>query len=161
MALPDAPVVPPGGPPRPLREVLAESATPTLLAFFKTSCPTCKLAWPYVQAVHTAYGGRAVRVVGVSQDDEPKSREFFSSFGPATFDLALDPAPAYAASNAADVESVPLLVLVDRDGTELARFAGWQRKALEEMGALLASKAGVPPVALIAEDDPVPSWKAG
>jgi peroxiredoxin len=133
---------------------------PLLLAFFKTTCPTCRLAWPYVQRLHAAYGGRAVRVIGVSQDDLPKAQLFYAEFGDARFELLLDPSP-WPASNAFDVESVPHLALVKPDGTVPFASGGWSRKAMEELGAGLARRKGIEPVPLVAADDPVPAWKAG
>ena len=73
---------------------------PLLLAFFKTSCPTCRLTWPYLQRLHAAYGG-------------------------ARFDLVLDPEPRFAASNAYHVESVPHLTLVSPAGLIEEIFSGW------------------------------------
>src|SRR5450756_3208541 len=90
---------------------------PVLLAFFKTSCPICQLTWPYLQRLHRAYGAKAVHVVGVSQDDAASSRAYYAANGGATFDLLLDPEPTFVASNAFDVESVPLIVLLAPDGT--------------------------------------------
>src|ERR1700690_3808357 len=85
---------------------------PVLLVFFKTSCPICQLTWPYLERLHRAYGSKAVHVVGVSQNDVASSRAFYVEHGGATFDLLLDPEPAFAASNVFAVESVPHLVLL-------------------------------------------------
>ncbi len=138
-----------------------DAGLPTLFAFFKVSCPTCRLTWPYLQKLHEAYGGRAVRVLGVSQNDVASSRAYYRDFGAATFDLVLDPEPAFPASNLFDVESVPHLVLVGADGLVRKVWAGWQRKELEAVASQIAREAGVPEVPLIAQDDPVVSWKAG
>ncbi len=134
---------------------------PVLLAFFKTSCPTCKLAWPYLQRLHAAYGGTAVTVVGVSQNGIDESRKFFEDWGGATFDLVLDPEPTFAASNAFSVESVPHLVLVAPDGSVEDVFAGWSRKRMEALGARLAARANVPPVPVVPPGDLVGDFKAG
>src|ERR1039458_2846678 len=83
-----------------------------LLAFFKTSCPICRLTWPYLQRLHEAYGGKTVHVVGVSQDDAVSSRAYYAANGGATFELLLDPEPTFVASNAFGVEAVPPLALL-------------------------------------------------
>ena len=133
---------------------------PLLLAFFKATCPTCKLAWPYLQKLHAAYGGSAVRVAGVAQDDEEAARAFYAEFGGASFDLLLDPKP-YAASSAFGVESVPHLVLVAPDGSHEVLFSGWSRDELEALGARLADSKGLPHTGLVAPGDPVPAFRPG
>ena len=140
--------------------VRSSGGLPVLLVFFKTSCPTCRLSWPYLQRLHAAYGNRAVRLVGVSQDDLASSQSFYAGHGDARFELFLDP-PPYPASNAFDVESVPHLALVEPDGRITRTWGGWSRKALEELGGDLAARAKLAPAPVIAADDPVPAWKAG
>ena len=132
-----------------------------VLAFLKTTCPTCKLAWPYMEKLHKRYGKAAARVVGVCQDDEEAGRRFYAEFGNATFERFLDPAPGYPASNAFAVESVPHVVLVSRDGVVRQVFSGWQRQALEELGKWLAEDRRLPHARLIEINDPVPPWKPG
>ena len=140
--------------------VAAGNGLPVLLAFFKTSCPICQLAWPYLQRLHKAYGGKSVRVVGISQDDAASSRAYYAANGGATFDLLLDPEPTFVASNAFDVESVPLIVLLAPDGTIEDTFAGWSKKRMEALGARFASKS-VPLVPVIPPGDPVREFSAG
>jgi peroxiredoxin len=143
------------------RDVVESShGLPVLLAFFKTSCPVCRMAWPYLQRIHESYGGKSVRVVGVSQDDAASSRAYYAAHGAATFDLLLDPEPTFVASNAFRVESVPLLVLLAPDGTVEDTFAGWSKKRMEALGARFAS-VSVPLVPVIPPDDPVREFSAG
>lgn len=149
---------------RPLetKDVLAKGGgLPTLLAFFKTNCPTCQLMWPYLQRLHAAYGGKGVRVVGVSQNDAAASRAYYREFGNASFDLLLDLEPRFAASNAFGVVAVPHLVLLAPDGAVRKVFEGWQRTEMETLGAQIAAERRLPPVPVVPADDPVPSWKPG
>lgn len=151
----------PGSPAPHARELLAASGDrPTLLVFFKTSCPVCQLDWPYLERLHRAHGA-SLRVVGVSQNDEAASRAFYRQYGGATFDLLLDPEPSFAASNAYGVESVPHHVLVDPKGTVKQVFAGWNRRPLEELDRSLAAARGAKPSGVVPEGDPVPAFKPG
>ncbi len=140
--------------------VVAGNGLPVLLAFFKTSCPICQLAWPYLQRLHGAYGGKSVHVVGISQDDAASSRAYYATHGAATFDLLLDPEPTFVASNAFNVESVPLLVLLAPDGKVEDTFAGWSKKRMESLGARFASKS-IPLVPVVPPGDPVRDFSAG
>ena len=140
--------------------VAAGEGLPVLLAFFKTSCPICQLAWPYLERLHRSYGGKAVHVVGVSQNDADSSRAYYAEYGGATFDLLLDPEPTFVASNAFDVESVPHLVLLSPEGRVEDVFAGWSKARMEALGARFASKS-VPFVPVIPPGDPVRDFAPG
>jgi peroxiredoxin len=133
---------------------------PVLLAFFKTSCPICQLTWPYLQRLHAAYGGKTLHVAGVSQNDAGSSRTYYREFGGATFDLLLDPEPAFTASNAFGVEAVPHVVLLSPAGAVLDVFSGWSKKSMEALGARFAAK-DVPLVPVIPPGDPVRDFAAG
>jgi peroxiredoxin len=140
--------------------VAGSSGLLVLLVFFKASCPTCKLSWPYLQKLHASYGGKSVRIVGVAQDSADVARAFYSEFGAATFELVVDAAP-YAASNAFDVESVPHLSLLSPDGSFENLYEGWSKDSLEALGARLANAKGLTPAELVAPGDPVPVFKPG
>lgn len=127
---------------------------PVLLVFFKTSCPICQLTWPYLERLHRAYGEKAVHVVGVSQNDADSSRAYYVEHGGATFDLLLDPEPAFAASNAFGVESVPHLVLLSPEGFVEDVFAGWSKVRMEALGARFAGK-NLPLIPVVPPGDPV------
>ena len=127
---------------------------PVLLVFFKTSCPICQLTWPYLERLHRAYGGKAVHVVGVSQNDAESSRTFYAEHGGATFDLLLDPEPTFFASNAFGVESVPHLVLLSPESLVEDVFAGWSKARMEALGARFASKK-IPFTPVVPPGDPV------
>lgn len=139
----------------------AGGGLPTLVAFFKTTCPTCRLTWPYLQRLHDLYGGRGVRVVGVSQNDADSSRRFYEQYGGATFDLLFDPEPAFAASNAWGVEAVPHLALVDPDRRVRRVRTGWSRKEMEELGRSIAEARNLPVTTVVPPDDPVKDFQAG
>jgi peroxiredoxin len=143
-------------------DLLAEAnGLPLLLAFFKVSCPTCRLTWPYLQRLHEAYGGTAVRVVGISQNDAAESRRFFDEWGKATFDLVLDPEPAFAASNAFHVEAVPHLALVSPPGILGETFAGWSKAKMEALGTRLAGARALARIPVVPPGDPVRDVQAG
>ncbi len=145
-----------------LKDLLASSGSlPILLAFFKVTCPTCQLTWPYLERLHRLYGGKGVRVYGVCQNDAGAAKHFYGEFGGATFDVLVDRAPAYVASNAFGVVAVPHLALVSRDGTVRTVFAGWSRKEIEDLGRSVAAAGGLPVRPVVPPDDPVRDFQAG
>src|SRR5579883_1428369 len=74
---------------RSLRDLAAGG--PVLLAFFKTTCPVCQLAFPFLDRIHRGQGSSAVSIFGVSQDSPDVTREFTDEFG-VTFPILFDTA---------------------------------------------------------------------
>jgi peroxiredoxin len=152
----------PGGGTTTTAGLLAEAeGLPVLLAFFKASCPTCRLAWPYLQRLHAAYGGTGVRVVGVSQNGIDEGRRFFEEWGKASFAVVADPEPGFAASNAFGVEAVPHLVLVSPAGRVEEVFAGWSKAKMEALGARLAEGRSLAHVPVVPPGDLVRDFQSG
>jgi peroxiredoxin len=131
---------------------------PVLLAFFKCSCPTCRLAFPVFGELARRYGD-AVPVVAVGQDPVATSRPWLDDLGfPGP---VLDDTAGYAASAAYDLDSVPTLVLVDRDGTVVDASAGWDRDRVNAWDERLAAMTGREPSPVSVEGDGRPPWKPG
>lgn len=131
---PDFRLVDLDGAPHGLRELL--SSGPVLLAFFKTSCPTCQFTFPFLERLHPA-----LRLFGVSQDGADDTREFNREFG-VTFPALLDRAEeGYPASNAFGISHVPSLFLIERDSVIGWTSEGFVKKDI----AALAQRAGVRP----------------
>src|SRR5712692_7208175 len=132
-----------------LERILAKG--PTLLAFYKISCPVCQLTFPFLERLAA---GQALQIVGISQDDVASTTGFNRRFG-VTFTTRLDQSKeSYPASNAFGISSVPSLFLVEPDGNVSKSFSGFSKRALEALG----ERAGVKP---FQPDDNVPEWKAG
>ena len=132
-----------------LEELLA--AGPTLLAFFKVSCPVCQLAFPYIERLAA---GSSLQVIAISQDDDSSTQSFNQRFG-VTFPTLLDQSKdGYPASNAYGISTVPSLFLVEKDAQISKSFSGFSKRDLEAVG----ERAGVKP---FRPDDNVPDWKAG
>jgi peroxiredoxin len=130
---------------------------PVLLAFFKCSCPTCRLAFPVYGELARRYGD-AVPVVAVGQDPVATSRPWLDDLG--FTGRVLDDTPAYAASAAYDLDSVPALVLVD-GGTVVDASEGWDRDRVNAWDERLAAMTGREPSPVSEDGDGRPPWKPG
>src|SRR5260221_1554640 len=62
---------------------------PVLAAFFKVSCPTCQYAFPYLERIYKAHGGKKITIVGISQNDRSDTAAFLKEYG-VTFPTLLD-----------------------------------------------------------------------
>jgi len=131
----------------------------TLYAFFKTTCPTCGLAWPYLDRIRALAAGGRLSVLAVSQDDAEATARFYDELGVALPTL-YDPEP-WVASEKLGLESVPTFLLVGSDGVLRDRAVGFQRSKMEEFAGRAASLAGRPAPALFLPGDDVPAIKPG
>lgn len=145
-----------------LPDLLAQAKDlPLLLVFFKVGCPTCQLAWPYLQKLHALYGGTAVHVAGVCQNSATEGAAHYRDSGRATFDLLIDPEPRFAASNAFGVEAVPHFVLVSPEARVMKVFAGWSKREMDMLAGQLAGARDFVAGPVIEPGDPVKEWQAG
>ncbi len=140
-----------GGEPVSLADLLRQG--PVALAFFKISCPTCQLAFPYLERLH-AGASTGLQFIGISQNNRKETGQFVQRFG-LTFPVLLDPAAErYPASNAYGLTHVPTIFVVETDGAISHSWAGFSKADFEK----LALRAGA--VAFGAGEN-VPAWKAG
>src|SRR5947207_4191837 len=103
---------------------------PVLVAFFKTTCPVCQLAFPFLDRIYRGQATPALSIFGVSQDDAEATREFTGEFG-VTFPILFDTAESdYAASNAYRISHVPSVFLVEPDGVISWTMEGFDKNAL-------------------------------
>jgi peroxiredoxin len=120
-----------------------------VLAFFKTTCPTCQYAFPFLERLKGD-----TPLFAVSQDDAESTRQFHAEFG-ITLPTLLDSAGrGYPASNAYGITYVPSLFLVEPDGRISWASTGFHKSELEELGRRLG-------VAPFRPGENVPEWKAG
>jgi thiol-disulfide isomerase/thioredoxin len=129
--------------------------SPTLLVFYKITCPVCQLAAPVLQGLHEAYPGI---LHGIGQDPDSDLADFAQTYG---LDLPTrSDAPPYPTSNAYGVRVVPTMFLVDggevRDVVE-----SWDRDGYNRVSVGLAERAGVQPVTASTEDDGLPAFRPG
>lgn len=131
----------------------------TLYVFFKTTCPTCALTWPYLDRIRRAGDGGSLRVLGVSQDAPATTAAFGQRLG-TRVETAYDAEP-WPASDALGLSTVPTLLRVGADGIVAETVEGFDRARLEGFARRAAESAGRPPAPLFRPDDPAPAVKPG
>ncbi|MEP6801357.1 MAG: TlpA disulfide reductase family protein [Acidobacteriota bacterium] len=110
----------------------------TLWAFFKSSCPTCELMWPYLDRLSSMTGDTGSRVVAVSQDDAAETKAFYERLS-IDVPTLYDP-PPWNASEAVGLSNVPTLFLVDQEGRIRDTVEGFQRAKMEELAARFSAQ---------------------
>ena len=128
-------------------------ATETLYGFFKTTCPTSELAWPYFDRIRRM-GERGLPAFAVSQDDREETAQFYEKLGIAPETL-YDP-PPWTASSALGLTNVPTFFLVGPDGRIRETAVGFQRPRLEGLARRAARLSGRPPMRLFRIGDHIP-----
>lgn len=141
-----------------LRQALADG--PVILAFFKVSCPTCQYAFPFLQRIHEAHGGKRVNVVGISQNGKKDTQSFLKQYG-VTFPTLLDDTEAYPVSNAYGLTNVPSIFWVGQEGEIEISSVGWVRKEVEELNRRAAEISGDNVNPLFRPEEQVADFRAG
>jgi peroxiredoxin len=128
-----------------LKDALAKG--PVVAAFFKISCPTCQYAFPFLERIYKAYGGKNVTIVGISQNTKKDTVSFLREFG-IRFPVLLDDAGNYPVSNAYGLTNVPTIFWIAQDGEIEVSSVGWARREIAEINAKAAEAvaSGVKPV---------------
>lgn len=90
-----------------------------LLDFWGTFCPPCMAALPELQALHNKHAARGFAVVGVTVDD--RAALVKKATAKLTYPIVQATPQVWSAYK---VNSLPSLVLVDREGKIVKRFGG-------------------------------------
>lgn len=141
-----------------LRDALERG--PVLAAFFKISCPVCQYAFPYLERIYKAYGGKNVTIVGVSQNEKKDTAAFAKEYG-VTFPILLDDTNTYPVSNAYGLTNVPSIFWIAQDGQIEISSVGWERKDVEEINRKAAKTTGDGPKPVFQADEEVADFRAG
>jgi hypothetical protein len=140
----------PGGTGHPLAGAWREGEALFLIGH--GDCSTTRLTLPYFERIHRRRThGTALLVL---QDEAAAARELLAELG-LSVPIRLEPAP-YALAAELQVEAVPTLFLVGRDGRIVRTSEGFDREALEALAAALGIEGP-----LFAPDDRVPAFRPG
>lgn len=95
-----------------------------LVNFWATWCAPCREEMPSLDALNTALGGEdfAVVTIATGPNPPPAMTRFFEETGIETLPLYRDPKQRLAREMA--VMGLPVSVILDREGRELARLTG-------------------------------------
>jgi peroxiredoxin len=129
---------------------------PTVVFFYKVTCPVCQMAAPKMQTFEVAYPGR---IVGIGQDPEQKLSLFGLQHGLAI--RAISDPPPYPASNAYRIRTVPTAFLISPDGTILSSVESWDRKGLNAVSGRLAELTGSAYTPISEPGDGLPPFRPG
>lgn len=134
---------------------------PTLLVFFETDCPTCRLTFPYLNRLAYALKSNrsgGARIIGISQDGEMPTRTFADDVKP-TFPIVID--HDLAVSRAYDPAAVPTLFLIEREGNVALTSIAFDKTELNTIAAALGKETGLEELVIATPYDGAPASKPG
>ncbi|WP_292019022.1 TlpA disulfide reductase family protein [Maritimibacter sp. UBA3975] len=117
-----------------------------LLNFWATWCAPCRHEMPMLDALQAEYGGDdfAVVTVATGRNKEMAIKKFFEEVGVENLPILMDPKQGLAREMG--VMGLPVTVLLDREGNEIARLMGdadWSSEsAMAIVSALIAEDGG-------------------
>lgn len=144
------------GSPAPSVNGIDFSGGPTVLFFYKVTCPVCQMAALPANQFQQAYPGR---ITGIGQDPEEKLAEFDRIYGlgfPSVADL-----PPYQVSNAYGIRVVPTAFLIDQDGSIQDVVESWDRDGLNRVSKELALMLGADFASISNPSDGLPPFRPG
>jgi peroxiredoxin len=136
----------------------ARSSPLTLAVFFKTTCPTCHYAWQYYQRMHETYKNSGLSVLGISQHDAERTREYRNQYD-ATFPHLLD--EGFTVSRAYDPAFVPTGFLIDTQGKIIETIESWNSQRVNDVSKHIAQELGVPAQHIVTPQDNAVENKMG
>jgi len=107
---------------------------PTVLAFFKVTCPVCKMVAPMLTKLSEA----GVRVVAVGEDPPDAITAYNEAEGQRV--PSLSQPPPYDVSAAYGLEAVPTIFYISPDGEILQAVPGWNRDTWNALAAEAGAK---------------------
>ena len=142
------------------RSITAAGEEPSVLAFYKNTCPTCMLTFPFLQRLYERLEGAPVRFWGISQDSAEETVAFGEKLG-ISFPLVPD-GPGFPVSNACGLTNVPTLFLLESDATIARVCIGFSKAELEALAAELGRRLRIPGLTpLFVPADDVPELRPG
>lgn len=132
---------------------------PVVLVFFKTTCGTCDLTFPYINRLRDSYPGDGWSLWAVAQDPLAEAGRYASTSGMAY--PVLPDVDGYAVSKAYDPAATPSLFLIDRSGDVVQETAGFNKADLNSLAAALAERLATELTVIAPAGDGNPDFKPG
>jgi thiol-disulfide isomerase/thioredoxin len=116
-----------------------------LVNFWATWCAPCRKEMPMLSELQTEFGGEDFEVVTIAtgRNSVPGIQKFFEDIEVDNLPLYLDPKQKLARDMA--VLGLPITLILDKDGQEIARMRGdaeWNSESAKAIITALIAKAG-------------------
>lgn len=140
-----------------LSEALARG--PALLVFFKSTCGTCDLAYPYINRLAASYPGDRWSLWSIAQDPPEAAGAYARGHDVET--PVLPDADGYAVSKLYDPPATPTLYLIDGEGKVAEKSWGFSKSELNALSSALAGMLAEEATVVAEAGDGNPEMKPG
>ena len=135
------------------------AARGVLIAFFKTTCPTCAMTMPLVATLgHHLHDD--MPIVAIAEDALAPATAWLHDLG-FRGEVASDAYASYATARRFGVRVLPTVVLLAGDRSVKATLEGWDRSKFNQLANRAAELAARPEPPLSTHDDGRPDRQAG
>lgn len=129
-----------------------------VLVFFKTTCATCDVTFPYLNRLRETYR-QGWHLWAVSQDVAERTIPYARQHG-LNYPVLID-APAYEVSQLYDPPATPTVFVIDPSGRVEFSTYGFSKEDLNEVARRIAAHVGAAPAVIAPADDGRPEFKPG
>lgn len=130
----------------------------TILVFFKTTCATCDLTFPYLERLRQAYPG-GWRMWAISQDGVDRARPYAKRQG-IDYPVLID-SPGFHSSRLYDPPATPTIFVIGPGGRVEFSTYGFSKADVNEISGRIAAHLGVTPQVVAPKNDGHPDSKPG
>ena len=131
---------------------------PAVIVFFKSTCATCDLAFPYINRLHASYPA-GWQLWAIAQDPPDAAAEYAKRLQ-IDYPVLID-APAYTVSRLYDPTATPTLFLADDRGRIEYSTYGFAKDDFNHLAGLLAASLAEAAVEIAPPNDGMPAFKPG
>ena len=118
---------------------------PVLLTFYKSSCPTCQYALPFLDRLARSFDDTTISAVTVCQDPPLDAERFKAEFGFETRQVFDSEESGFVVSNAYGLTNVPTVFLINPGGGIAHTMVSWSKADVEEIARQLGVAAPFAP----------------
>jgi len=133
---------------------------PVLLAFWKASCQTSRMIFPYLDRLRKSYPSDKWQLWGISQEPTNVVETFLERVGGADFPQLID-YPTYPVSQLYDPIGTPSLFYVKPDDSLGEASSGFSKAVLNTLSGNVAALLGEAPKEIAPSDDGKPPLRPG
>ena len=134
------------------------AGSPALLVFFKSTCATCDVAFPYINRLRATYPD-GWQLWAIAQDPPAAASEYARRYE-IDYPVLID-APAYSVSKLYDPAATPTLFFIDERGRSAYSTYGFAKDDFNHIAELVAASIGQAPVVVAPPGDGRPDFKPG
>jgi thiol-disulfide isomerase/thioredoxin len=112
-----------------------------IVDFWASWCAPCRRSFPWLNSMQARYEDQGLVIIGVNLDESREKADKFLTEFPASFAIYFDSSKSLAREFG--VEAMPSSFVIGREGSIIARHAGFKEDRQDEYEAILVEALGL------------------